>query len=325
MIELLRHSLAGRTLLGYLAVFVVPVLLPVVFVKVVGLGGLRSIFSYEVDDGPLHRLDPRIKLLYPFVVSTTSVILSWQAVLALVALSLLPWMILRPSPSRTRTLLTVALTPAVTVTWSQGLFHPAVSPSGLVLVDFPFPATISWIGTQGVSLNGLAYGAEQSGRLLVSISASLLMLLTTSPADMVWAFRRFRLPARAGFALSAALRFLPDLFTRLTVLLRAVEVRGLDLSWPRWNRPWQLPGYLWRILTSAPIIAVPLLIGALRSTATMAMVADARAFGAMPNPTTLKTHRTRPADVITIIALTCVVVTALVLAAAGVAGRSRYG
>ena len=325
MNHLLLHTLAGRTTLAYLAIFVVPVLLPAAFVKLVGLGGLRSIFSYEVDDGPLHRLDPRIKLLYPFVVSTTSVVLSWQAVLGLVGITLVPWMILRPSPSRARALLTMALTPAVTIIWSQGLFHPAVSASGLAIVDVQFPATISWLGSPGVSVSGLTYGAEQSGRLLVSISASLLLVLTTSPSDMVWAFRKFRLPAKAGFALSVALRFLPDLFTRLTVLLRAVEVRGLDLSRPRWNQPWQWPGYLGRVLSCAPIVTVPLLVGALRSTGTMAMVADARAFGVMPTPTTLKVHRTSGADVVAIVALTGVVIVALVLAVAGVGSRSRNG
>lgn len=257
--------------------------------------------------------------------STTSVVLGWQAVLGLVAFTLIPWGILHPSPARVRVLLTMALAPAVSVIWSQALFHPAVSAGGDPLVDFRFPATISWLGTPGISLSGLTYGAEQSGRLLVSISASLLLVVTTSPSDMVWAFRKFRLPAKAGFALGVALRFLPDLFTRLTVLLRAVEVRGLDLSRPRWTRPWQWPGYLGRVLTCVPAVTVPLLVGALRSTGTMAMVADARAFGVVATPTTLKVHRTGRADVAAAGFLAAVVITAAALVIAGVSIRTRYG
>lgn len=325
MTHLLLQTAAGRTGLAYLAVFVAPVGLPAVFVKLVGLGGLRSIFSYEVRDGPIHRLDPRVKLLYPFVLSTAGVALSWRAVLGLVALTAVPWLILRPAPARVRALLTMALVPAVSLVWSQALFHPAVSPAGSPLVDFRFPPTISWLGTPGISLSGLTYGAEQSGRLLVSVSASLLLVLTTSPSDMVWAFRRFRLPARAGFALGVALRFLPDLFTRLTTLLRAVEVRGLDLSRPPWARPWQWPGYLGRLLTCVPAVTVPLLVGALRSTGTMALVADARAFGVVATPITLKAHRTRPADVAAAAFLAAVVLTAVTLVATGVGARGRYG
>jgi len=321
----LLETLAGRTLTGYLAVFVVPVVLPVVFVKLVGLGGLRSIFSFQASDGPIHRLDPRIKLLYPFVVSTVGVLLSWKGVLGLVLITLVPWGVLRPSAARVRAVLTMALAPAVGVVWSQALFHPAVNAAGQAIVDVPFPATISWVGAPGISVSGLVYGGQQSGRLLVSVSSSLLLVLTTTPADMVWAFRKFRLPAKAGFALGVALRFLPDLFTRLTVLLRAVEVRGLDLSRPRWTRPWEVPGYLGRVFTAIPAITVPLLVGALRSTGTMAMVADARAFGAVATPTTLREHQTRPADIVAVGFLVLVVVAATLGVATGVTARGAQG
>jgi energy-coupling factor transport system permease protein len=322
MTHILLHTLAGRTLLAYLAVFVVPVALPVAFVKLVGLGGLRGVFTYEAVDGPIHRIDPRIKLLYPFILSSMSVLLSWQAVFALVGISAIPWAILHPSWVRVRTLLTLALSPTVTLLWSQTLFHPAVSASGAPIVDWSFPATISWIGSSGISLSGLVYGLEQSGRLLVSVSSSLLLVVSTNPSDMVWAFRKFRLPAKAGLALSVALRFLPDFFTRMSVLLRAVEVRGLDLSRPRWWKPWQAPAFLGRVLIAVPAVTVPLLIGALRSASTMAMVADARAFGVVPTPTTLKEHTTTRADVVAGIGLGTVVVLTVALVVTGVGARA---
>jgi energy-coupling factor transport system permease protein len=322
MTHILLHTLAGRTLLAYLAVFVVPVALPVAFVKLVGLGGLRGVFTYEAVDGPIHRIDPRIKLLYPFILSSMSVLLSWQAVFALVGISAIPWAILHPSWVRVRTLLTLALSPTVTLLWSQTLFHPAVSASGAPIVDWSFPATISWIGSSGISLSGLVYGLEQSGRLLVTVSSSLLLVVSTSPSDVVWAFRKFRLPAKAGLALSVALRFLPDFFTRMSVLLRAVEVRGLDLSRPRWWKPWQVPAFLGRVLIAVPAVTVPLLIGALRSASTLAMVADARAFGVVPTPTTLKEHTMTRADVVAGIGLGAVVVLTVALVVTGVGARA---
>lgn len=321
MIHFLLHTLAGRTLLAYLAVFVVPVVLPVAFVKLVGLGGLRAVFTYEAGDTPLHRLDPRLMLLYPFVMTSASVVLDWQGVFVLVAMSAVPWLVLRPDRARARTLLTMALTPTVAVIWSQALFHPAVGPGGVPRVAWPFPPTISWIGTPGISLSGMVYGAQQSGRLLVSVSSSLMLVVTTSPSDMVWAFRKFRLPARAGLALSVALRFLPDLFTRMSVLLRAVQVRGLDLARPSWTRPWQVPAFLGRLLVAVPAVTVPLLVGALRSTTTLAMVADARAFGVVPTPTTLREHHRTRGDRWAAGGLLLVVVAAVVLAATGVAAR----
>ena len=55
-------SLFARTVIAYAIVFVVPLLLPVAFFKLVGLGGLRELVTYEARDTPLHRLDPRLKV-----------------------------------------------------------------------------------------------------------------------------------------------------------------------------------------------------------------------------------------------------------------------
>src|ERR1700751_691902 len=124
MTHVLLHTLAGRTLLACLAMFVVPVVLPAAFVKLGGLGGLRSVFTYETADGPIHRIYPRIKLVYPFAFSSISVLCSWPGVVALVGISITPWAILRPSWAPIWPLLTLALSPTVALLWSQTLFHP---------------------------------------------------------------------------------------------------------------------------------------------------------------------------------------------------------
>ena len=88
------------------------------------------------------------------------------------------------------------------------------------------------------------------------------------------------MPPQVGFALTAAMRFLPDMISRTTLVLRAVELRGYDLSRPRWfqvNKWWD---YARRVSRCVVLITVPLLVGSLRGTTTMAMVADARGFGA---------------------------------------------
>ena len=61
----MMSSLLARTVIAYLIVFAVPMLLPVAFFKLVGLGGLRELVTYEAKDTPLHKLDPRLKVLYP--------------------------------------------------------------------------------------------------------------------------------------------------------------------------------------------------------------------------------------------------------------------
>ncbi len=128
--------------------------------------------------------------------------------------------------------------------------------------------------------------------------ASLIVLFTTTPSEVVWAFYKFRLPAQAGLAFTAALRFLPQLVERMTVLLQVVQVRGYDLTLPRWWQVYRWPIYLTRVVGVLPIVTIPLLVNALRSTAVMAMVVDARAFGAYPRRTSLRVHRIGVPDLI---------------------------
>ena len=84
-------------------------ILPVAFVKLVGLGGLRDLVTYEARDTALHRLDPRLKVLYPVGMGILSIILSWDFMLIVFGLSVLPWFWLRPSRQKVRVLLVMVI------------------------------------------------------------------------------------------------------------------------------------------------------------------------------------------------------------------------
>src|SRR5579875_3300980 len=185
MIFLISHfffqTLIGRTIVGYLLMFVTPLMLPAVFIKLIGIQGVRHLFSYEPRQTVVHRLDPRLKVLYPFLISTLSVFLNWQYVLVLLAFTIVPWILLRPSAARTRVVVTMIVTPAIGLIWSQGLFY--VNPQSLQHMLFVFPPTMSWFGTPGLSTVGMLYGAQQAGRVMVGAAAALMLLMTTKPSE----------------------------------------------------------------------------------------------------------------------------------------------
>jgi len=305
------HTLLGRTIVGYFLFFSVPTILPTVLILLIGVKGLRHLFSYEPHPTVIHKLDPRLKVLYPFTIGLVSVFLNWNFVFLLLAFTLIPWILVRPSQRRIRVVLALVLTPAIGLVWSQGLFYITKNDAAHVL--FYFPPTLSWYGTPGLSSTGLLYGLQQAGRVMVATSSSLILLLTTKPSEIIWAFYQFRMPPAVGLAFTAALRYLPQLIERMTVLLQVMQIRGYDLTRPRW---WQLhlwPNYIARVFATIPIVTVPLLIGSLRSTSVMALVADARAFGAKPNPTSLQEHPLTINDRIAISALASVVLITLLL------------
>ena len=226
------------------------------------------------------------------------------------ALSILPWFWLRPSRQRIRVLMVLALGPALAGFWSQGMFY---LPSPPIHFLYQFPWTISWLGSPGITTYGMIFGLEQTARVLVTVSTSMLILISTDVGDFTWAFERFGAPPQVGFALTAALRFLPELIGRTTLVLRAVELRGYDLSRPRWLEFGQWPGYARRVGRCVVLITVPLLVGTLRGTTTMALVADARGFGANRRRGSLRVHELTAVDVGGYVILVLLVAGALVL------------
>jgi energy-coupling factor transport system permease protein len=302
-------SLLGRTIISYLLIFTVPLLAPLAFITLIGFKGLRHLFSYEPKPSAIHRLDPRLKVVYPVLIGVLSVFLNWQFAFALAAFTLIPWLVLRPSPRRARVVTTLAVVPVIGIIWQQGLFHTTGNQGHLL---YTFAPTLSWLGTPGLSSSGLIYGLQQGGRTLSAVLASLMVLFTTTPSEVVWAFYKFRMPASVGLAFTAALRFLPQLVERTTVLVQVVQVRGYDLRLPRWWQVYRWPGYLARAIGVLPIVTVPLLVNALRNTAVTAMVVDVRAFGSQPRRTSLRVHRVTGWDVIAWLLL--VLLTAAVIA-----------
>jgi energy-coupling factor transport system permease protein len=311
-------SLLGRTLISYLLIFTVPFLAPLAFITLIGFKGLRHLFSYEPKQSLMHRLDPRLKVVYPFVIGVLTVFLNWQFVYGIAVFTIVPWLILRPSPQRARVVITLATVPVIGIIWQEGLFYTTGNQGHLV---YRFPPTLSWLGTPGLSSSGLLYGLQQSGRTLSAVLAALILLFTTTPSEVVWAFYKFRLPAQAGLAFTAALRFLPQLVERMSVLLKVIQVRGYDLTLPRWWQVHRWPGYLGRVIAVLPIITIPLLINALRNTAVTAMAVDARAFGAYPRRTSLRVHRVSVADIVAWLLLAGLIAAVITLNVMHIANR----
>jgi energy-coupling factor transport system permease protein len=328
MLTQFLNSLVARTMIGYVIIYGVPALLPALFVKVIGFKGLRHLFSYEPKQSVIHALDPRLKVIYPVLMGTLSIFLNWDYVYLLVGFALLPWILLRPSAKRLRVVITMVAIPVIGLIWAQGLFHtigngasPNTTPHDLIYV---FPPTLSWVGTPGLSASGLLFGVQQSGRTMAGVLAALVLLFTTTPSEVVWAFHKFRLPAQAGLAFSAALRFLPQMMERLTVLLQVVQVRGYDLTVPRWWEVRQWPGYLWRVCACIPVVTIPLLIAALRTTSVMAMVVDARGFGSHAERQTLRQHRRTLADTLALGLLLGLTLAVIVLVVLHIGNRGIY-
>jgi energy-coupling factor transport system permease protein len=223
-----------------------------------------------------------------------SILFTWKFMLIVFGLTILPWFWLRPSRAKIKVLMVMIIGPAIAGFWGQGMYylpHPPIH----FLYKVPVDDGMARLARDHHLRHDLRPPADL--RVLVTVSTSMLILISTDVGDFTWAFERFRAPPHVGFALTAALRFLPEMIARTHLVLRAVELRGYDMSRPRWHQFSRWPDYARRLSRCVVLVTVPLLIGTLRGTTTMAMVADARGFGATRRRGSLRVHKTTAVDI----------------------------
>lgn len=284
--------------------------------------GLKSLFRYEQKDSLLHRLDPRVKLLWLFGVSVLSVVLGTPYLLVMLFVSTLPfWFILKPSISRIKAILLVFGSIMLSFTLSQALFYywakdplfTIISPSFLLLGPL----------TEGVYFyaDGALYGLYQSFRFMTGLSAAMLILATTHPSGLISGFARFfeirirgnnyriGLPYEIAFMLSSAVSFAPSMLEECGIILNAMQARGLELK-----------GGICRKAKTMKYILVPLVVNILRAGRKLAVAADARGFRANRQRTYVNELRLKRNDYIFLVYTVLFTATGLYLSYVGFGG-----
>ncbi|WIM46393.1 energy-coupling factor transporter transmembrane component T [Methanosarcina mazei] len=261
---------------------------------------MKSLFRYEQKDSLLHRLDPRVKLLWLFGVSVLSVVLGTPYLLVLLFISTLPfWFILKPPISRIKAILLVSGSIMLSFTFSQALFYYWAKEPLFTIISPSFP--VLGLLTEGVYFytDGALYGMYQSFRFMTGLSAAMLLLATTHPSELISAFVRFfeirvgeknysiGLPYEIAFMLSSAVSFAPSMLEESGIILNAMQARGLELK-----------GGIFRKAKAMKYILVPLVVNILRAGRKLAVAADTRGFRANRQRTYVKELRLKRNDYI---------------------------
>ena len=213
--------------------------------------------AYFDRPSPVHTLDPRVKIAWSVVVSILAVVLRHPLLLGgLLALTIMPWCLVRPPFARLRLLLALVGTTVLGTMISQGFFY-GFEPRTELLTLLP-----------GLSLcwEGMAYGAIVSLRLLSVLSAGTLVAFTTYPSDLILALTKLRVPHSFAFMLTLALRFLPETVEQGKHILVAQQLRGAGGKG------------LWSAVRRFRLLVVPLLAVSLRNARQVALAAEVRAY-----------------------------------------------
>jgi energy-coupling factor transport system permease protein len=239
-------------------------------------------FKYLDKQTPIHRLDPRTKIVLLLCAAFTAASLrDLRALLARLALAIvyyalarLPW---RATRAAWRFILFFIVVLAGFNTLILGV--GAAGPGAVVLARLPLGIQITW---QNVieSLSVIC-------RMLAGAFIAIPLTFTTPPTRFGVAFRGLGLNDKIAFAVDLAIRLVPTYGADFRSTLDAQRARGYEVD--------KLKGGLFERVRRLAPLAVPVTMNAILSGEDIANALDMRGFGLRPR-TWLHARPLRPVD-----------------------------
>ena len=222
-----------------------------------------TIGQYYQTESPIHRLDPRVKLIATFAyIISLFVVHSWTGYLvAAVAVAIVIAASHVPFGYIMRGMKAVMMILMVTVIFNLFLTE------GRPLIHF-------WKLT--ITYEGVDFASKMAVRLIFLIIGSSLMTLTTTPnqltdalEDVLGPLKKIHVPVHEiSMMMSIALRFIPILMEETDKIMKAQMARGADF---------ESKNLMKKIQSLVPLL-VPLFISAFRRANDLAMAMEARCY-----------------------------------------------
>lgn len=226
-------------------------------------------FQYIKSDSPVHRLDPRTKIVMLLCAAFTAAALrDLRALAALLALAMVYYALARLPWRATRTAWMFFLFFIVVVVGVNTLIAGSgtLTDDSVVLLRLPLGIAITW---QNV-IEALAIMC----RMLVGAFMAIPITFTIPPTRFGVAFRGLGLNDRIAFAVDLAIRLVPTYAADFRSTIDAQRARGFEVDKLR-------GGILERLRRLAPL-TVPVTMTAIMSGEDITNALDMRGFGLRP-------------------------------------------
>ncbi|OPY23611.1 MAG: Energy-coupling factor transporter transmembrane protein EcfT [Methanobacterium sp. PtaU1.Bin242] len=240
--------------------------------------------EYVNSNSPLHRLDPRSKIIFVLCIMAAAILTSSYIMLSfLIIVSAIVWIIADVPIKKFKPVFLVLLVFVLMGMLTQAVFYtdrPDYTGSKTVLFNI-MPYNVPVIGSLPVTVEGLKYGLVFSMRMVAVLLAPMIVPLTTHPSDMILVLRSMRFPEWMILLLTMSIRFIPLTFQNFNTIRNAQKLRKIKT------------GYKDLI----PLMET-LLITSLKTSKQMALSLETKAFGYSSKRTSLKTIKFGKNDVI---------------------------
>lgn len=234
-------------------------------------------FRYVDRNTVVHRLHPLVKILYIFL--TLFVILTPLIEVKYVVgpvtwlgLSALLWLLAGIEVRRFQILLKLLTGTFIFLILIQGCTYRWGNTVVLHVFDLKYGET----NVGSLKLEGLIFGAMLCLRILTAAISLPLLVMTTSSADLVSAFRKLRFPKTATFMIVSALSFTTLIFEMWENIISAQKLRAFDID--RMNP-------IVRLRRAYIPIVTPLVLLLFRKANDFQIALETRGFGTPGNPT----------------------------------------
>jgi len=249
-------------------------------------------FSFFINRAsPIHRLSPLTKLtmVFGFIVLGFFGPGYWLPTFLFVAV-LIPLSIIGRVPGEFLGTTVRLLLPAFSFLFiMQSLFYPG---GHTVLFSF-------WV--LAIKSEGVAFGYLTATRILVMVTAFLLLLLTTHPSTLMNDLSQRGAPSSITYIVTSTLQILPLMRVKAQTIIDAQRSRGLDTE----------GSFVKRVGALLPLVG-PLVFGSLVDVEERAIAIEARAFNSPRPKTSLLEIIDTPAERVLRWAILVIVVLALV-------------
>ncbi len=220
--------------------------------------------QYYAASSPIHRLDPRVKVVAALAIMLAQFFIRTPLQLAIGFAGMIGVLALSRIPVGK---IFEALRPVVVVLLVLGIFNLLFNRSG---------DTLAQLGPLAITTGGVQAAFLFSLRLVVGVLAGLVMLLTTTPTQLTDAFDSLLSPLSAlglpghelAMVFSLMLRFIPTLADEARAVIDAQTARGGALA----------EGSLAHRVRSVVPILVALLASSLHHASNLSRALDARCY-----------------------------------------------
>lgn len=260
-----------------------------------------NLFGYIEKDTIIHRLSGTTKLIC-FILLSLIVMTSYDTrfLLAVTLISLFLFIMAKIPWQNIRILIYFVLVFSILNLVTIYIFEPEYG------VQLYGSRTVLFeeMGRYTITAEQLFYELNVGIKYFTTIPLALIFIFTTNPSEFASSLNRIGISYRISYAVSLALRYIPDIQDSFFEIRQAQQARGLELS--------RKASLINRIKGSATII-IPLIFNSLERIEVISQAMELRRFGKGDKRTWYRYRPFTPIDIIAIVLIVCIVLLGLYL------------